>query len=212
MATIAILNLIFYIEVPIYGYIQITYIKNAANITTTSYVCNLKSLFFYQTIYIVNLIEAFFLPFALMLTSSVLTIRALYKTRKRIEAHENRENKSRRAKDTKFAISSIVLNLLFILLTTPTEFTYLITIPDRATSVLTSYICILFFNVNFSKSFFVYLVSNSIFRKEFIGFVKSINPRHISDQSFTANSQHNQSRRFTVDTNQATARKLTLKK
>ena len=218
MGIIAFVNLIFYIEVPIYGYNTVSVTKNAANITTTSFQCNLRSLYFYQYFFIVFLIQAFLVPFILMFSSSILMIRALYKTRKRIEAHENRENKSRRAKDTKFAISSICLDFLFIVLTTPHILSFIITISDRNTSNFFLVSSALVINVNFSKSFFVYLVSNSIFRKEFIGLIKSINPNHISVNSFTANSHHNSSRRLTLETNRKltletnhTARKLTLK-
>ena len=197
MAIVAIVNLLFYIEVPFYGYIVIKVTKNAANMTTTSYVCNLKSLYFYNWFYIVDLVQAFFVPFAIMITSSLMIIRGLYKTRRRIEAHENREMKSRKVKDTKFALSSIVLDFLFVLLTTPIGLTYIINISDKALSAFIIYLTALLFSCNFSKSFFAYLFSNSIFRREFIGLIKSINPHHISVHSFS-NFQRNSSRRFTL--------------
>ena len=196
MGIIAFVNLIFYIEVPIYGYNTVSVTKTANNGTTTNFQCNLKSLYFYQYFFIVFLIQAFLVPFILMFTSSVMIIRGLYKTRKRIEAHENRENKSRKAKDTKFAISSIILDSLFILLTTPQMLSFIITINDRVASSFFMISTALLINLNFSKAFFVYLVSNSIFRKELIGLVKSINPRYVSVQSISANNT--QSRRLTV--------------
>ena len=188
MGIVAIANLIFYIEVPIYGNIVIKVIRNASNITTISYICNLKSLPFYQYFYIVYLVQALLIPFALMFASSLLTIRGLYKTRKRIEAHENREMKSRRAKDAKFAISSIFLDLFFVLLTTPIGLTYIINISDQATSAFVLYLCALFFSCNFSKSFFAYLLSNSIFRKEII---RIINSFKIVNMTITNNSTNN---------------------
>ena len=196
MGLIALVNLIFYIEVPIYGYNTVSVTKTANNVTTTNFQCNLKSLYFYQYFFIVFLIQAFLVPFILMFASSVMIIRGLYKTRKRIEAHENRENKSRKAKDTKFAISSIILDSLFILLTTPQMLSFIITINDRVASSFFMISTALLINLNFSKAFFVYLVSNSIFRKELIGLVKSINPRYVSVQSISANNT--QTRRLTV--------------
>ena len=192
MGIIALVNLLFYIEVPIYGNSRVSVVKTTANTTVTTFICNLESLPFYQYFNIFYLIEGFLAPFLLMFTSSLIIIRGLYKTRKRIEAHENRENKSRRAKDTKFAISSIVLDFLFILLTTPMMLTYIINISsNRILFAFFSVSSALMFNLNFSKSFFVYLVSNSIFRKEFIGLIKSVNPRHMSIPSLSVNTIHN---------------------
>ena len=166
MALITIVSLIGYIETPIYGYNTVRVSTNALNQTTTSWQCNLKSLYFYQAFSIVMLTQTFFIPFVLMLTSSILIIRGLSNIRKRIEAHTNRKMKSRKAKDIKFAISSIVLNVLFILLTSPQMLNYIITFSDKTTSALYAYSTVLIYSVNFSKSFFAYLVSNSIFRRE----------------------------------------------
>jgi hypothetical protein len=199
MGLIALVNLLFYIEVAIYGNSRVSVVKTTVNTTVTTFICNLESLPFYQYFYIFYLIEGFLAPFLLMFTSSLMIIRGLYKTRKRIEAHENRENKSRRAKDTKFAISSICLDFLFIVLTTPLMLTYIINISsNRILFAFFSVSSALMINLNFSKSFFVYLVSNSIFRKELIGLVKSINPNHVSVQSNTANSNNTHSKKITV--------------
>ena len=183
----------FYIETPIYGYNTATLIKNGNQISIT-WQCTLKSLSFYQEFSIVYLVQAYFVPFALMLTSSVLIIRGLYKTRKRIETHDNREMKSRKVKDIKFAVSSIVLDFLFIVLTTPQILTYIIVISDRATLALYGYSTALIFSVNFSKSFFAYLLSNSIFRKELMKIIKSIKSGNISFTRSTkirqTNSKH----------------------
>jgi hypothetical protein len=148
MTVITIVSLIGYIETPIYGYNTVRVSTNALNQTTTSWQCNLKSLYFYQAFSIVMLIQVFFIPCALMLTSSILIIRGLANTRKRIEAHENREMKSRKAKDIKFAISSIVLNVLFIVLTSPQMMNYIITFSDKTTSALYAYSTVLIYSVN----------------------------------------------------------------
>lgn len=188
MAVITIVSLIGYIETPIYGYNTVRVSTNAINQTTTSWQCNLKSLYFYQAFSIVMLIQVFFIPFALMLTSSILIIRGLSNTRKRIETHDNREMKSRKAKDIKFAISSIVLNVLFIVLTAPQMLTYIITISDKTTNALYAYSTALIYSVNFSKSFFAYLVSNSIFRKELKKIVLMVKSNNVSSTNNTVNT------------------------
>ena len=188
MAVVTIVSLIGYIETPIYGYNTVKVSTNALNQTTTSWQCNLKSLYFYQAFSIVMLIQVFFIPFVLMLTSSILIIRGLFNTRKRIEAHENRELKSRKAKDIKFAISSIVLNVLFIVLTTPQMMNYIITFSDKTTSALYAYSTALIYSVNFSKSFFAYLISNSIFRKELKKILFMVKSNNVSSTNNTINT------------------------
>ena len=190
MAFIAFVNLIFYIEVPIYGYNTVTSVRTVTNITVTNYLCALKSIPFYQDFYIFYLIQGFLAPFLFMFASSVMIVRGLYKTRKRIETHENRENKSRRAKDIKFAISSIVLDFLFIALTTPQLIGIIITINDRVTYAFFAYSTALTFTLNFSKSFFAYLFSNSIFRKEIVKIINSIKPSYMSSNSGNTNHNH----------------------
>jgi hypothetical protein len=177
-------SFIFYIETPIFGDNTRTIIRTA-NQTISNWQCALKSLSFYQAFSIVYLIQAFFLPFAIMLTSSIIIIRGLFKTRRRIEVHENREMKSRKAKDIKFAVSSIFLDFLFIVLTTPVLLTYVITVSDRATSAFFTTSTALLFSINFSKSFFAYIVSNSIFRKELKSIIKSIKSGNVSSTSGT---------------------------
>lgn len=192
-AFITIMSLIFYIETPIYGYNTATLLKYGNQISIT-WQRTLKSLSFYQEFSIVYLVQAYFVPFSLMLTSTVLIIRGLYKTRKRIETHDNLEMKSRKAKDIKFAVSSIVLDFLFIVLKTPQILTYITVISDRATLALYGYSTTLIFSVNFSKSFFAYLLSNSIFRKELMKIIKSVKSGNISFTKSTkikkTNSKH----------------------
>lgn len=118
-----------------------------------------------------------------MFAASVLTIRALIVSRHRIEAMENREMKNRRAKDIKFAINSIVLDVLFVLFQTPICLSYFIDIPDMTTYYTFYLTAAVFFFLNYTIPFFTYIISNSLFRREII---KMMGLGHYAKHSTTA--------------------------
>jgi hypothetical protein len=128
--------------------------------------CHLKSVPFLKVINVIYLVEGNFLPLCLMLVCTVVIIRCLVKSRQNLEKIVNKEMKKRRAKEAKFAVNSIILNVLFAILVMPLSLLYLIPIDDVETYKLIFKICILSFYLNYSIGFFTYLVSNSIFRQE----------------------------------------------
>lgn len=135
--------------------------------------CNSRYLFFYFAISIVYLLETLIVPFLIMFGSSVLIIRALYQSRTRIVAHQSRDAAAaRKAKDFKFAVNSIVLNILFIALQIPVVLFSLLNITDRPTLAVFGYSAALCFTMNFAKLFFGYFISNSIFRQELFNMVR----------------------------------------
>lgn len=144
---------------------------NGTNFTFISSVCLIQTLSFYRSISITYLVESNFLPFSIMLVASVMTVHTLIVSRNRIEALENRENKSRRARDIKFAINSIVLDVLFVLFQTPISFTYFIDIPDLLTYYTFYLTSALLYTLNYCLPIFTYICSNSLFRRELLRIV-----------------------------------------
>lgn len=103
-----------------------------------------------------------------MFVASVLTVRALIASRSRIEAAGMRENKNRRAKYFKFAINSIVLNVLFVVLQTPISITFFVDIPDANEKTKFVILSSVIYSINYVMPFFAYFISNSLFRSEII--------------------------------------------
>lgn len=99
--------------------------------------------------------------------SKHLTIRQLIKSRNSIERVGN-FGKERKSRDAKYAITSLTLNIMFIIFK----------MPHLVFFVLNAYLAyfdVYFFNISSflfyfytSSSFFVHLATNSVFRREFL--------------------------------------------
>lgn len=142
---------------------------NGTSFIYYSQVCLLQTLSYYRTINIMYLIGSNFLPFSIMLAASAMTVRALVMSRGRVsDALESREKRHRRAKDIKFAVNSIVLDLLFVLFQTPISLTYFIDIPDQIVYYKFYLSSAILYFFNYTIPIFTYICSNSIFRRELL--------------------------------------------
>ena len=112
-------------------------------------------------------LESCAVPFVAMIILSILTIRVLIESRRKVE-RVGRVDKERKSRDFRYAVSSITLNILFVVLKTPTMIYYLLNAYNLVSNVYFSQIAVLFFNINASDSFIVHLISNSLFRQEFL--------------------------------------------
>lgn len=100
VAAIVLANLILYIEIPI-----TLHLKSYSSIQNILY-CDLATLDYFKPFIIINLLETTIIPFGIMVISSMITIRLLYKSRRSLEI-SGRLSVQRRSKDVKFAISSL---------------------------------------------------------------------------------------------------------
>lgn len=176
-----VIHFLAFVEVPIFTE------PRKANAQAVVTDCNTRYLYFYFAISIVYLLETLILPFIIMFASSVMIVRALYLSRTRILVHQSRDAAAaRKAKDFKFAVNSIVLNILFIALQIPVVLYSLLNITDRPTLAVFGYTAALFFTLNFAKLFFGYFVSNSIFRQELFNMVRF---KASTSDSFTARTR-----------------------
>ena len=120
-----------------------------------------------------DLFNSTLLPFFFMIVFTSVTISTIFKSRMRIFANTNTARIKQ--KDIKFAITTVTLSVSFFLLNLPlclyNLFTNEIEFND-ADSSLFSTISIFFFYSNFAVVFYVNLITNSIFRKEFLVFVR----------------------------------------
>ena len=131
------------------------------------FVCDSSAMSFFTILTNELLIETFIFPFVIMIVTSVLTIRQLYKSRNSIERIGN-VGKERKSRDAKFAITSLTLNVMFIILKLPFLIFYVL-------NAYLLYYDVYFYNIaNFlfylytSSGFFIHLATNSIFRQEFL--------------------------------------------
>jgi hypothetical protein len=127
-----------------------------------------------------NLLNADVLPFLTMTISTVFILRVLVESRKKMKQKENEKYAVKRSsqkklvknnRDQKFAISSISLNLIFLVTNLPVCIYELIdayTIIDPEIEVVVYRFTEVVYSVNFGSMFFINFVANSMFRNEFL--------------------------------------------
>ena len=121
----------------------------------------------------VNLLNAHLLPFTIMLATALISIRLIRQSKKKIERRGNlcmRFKRSRR--DVKYAVTTIVFNVSYIVLRLPLVVVSIYGYTNVASTNLVQFILLLYF-MNSSFSFMVHLVSNSLFRQEFLLMIKA---------------------------------------
>jgi hypothetical protein len=174
VATIAIFNCLIYSEIPILLKIKHQKKPNASNGTTTMRICDISNIPFFNYINVLSLIEGIITPFILLMTITLITIYLLYSARFRLRVNVDsawRTNmateKRRKIRDMKYAISSITLNVLFILLKIPIVLKYFVRFYSKFHFIFYLYLFTILLNLSYSMGFFVHMAANSIFRKEF---------------------------------------------
>ena len=163
IVAVVLVNLLLYIGIPIY--LKIVTFKAYG---TTIYLCDSSTLPFGTFIAATFLIEGSLLPFLIMFASSIVSIKMIRDSTRKIERNSNADLTNRNNRDFKFAMSSVVFNISFIVFKLPITLVFIVEnfIPSLATnySLLAVVGTIAF--INYTSSFFVHLLSNSIFRRE----------------------------------------------
>ena len=104
-----------------------------------------------------------FLPFLLMFTATVLLIHTIFRSRTRIQSNYTFRENLRFRKDVKFAFTSITINIMFIILNLPFILVYFLFKFEMIMLVLTLNL----FLISYAINFYLILISNFLFRKEF---------------------------------------------
>jgi hypothetical protein len=130
-----------------------------------------------QTMDTINFIA---IPFLLMLIFSTVSLRAIYKSRRKAAAadlsHPRKSSVSRvlHPRDVHFAITSLMLNVIFLLMTLPCYIFYFFTLDPTETTptqdMITSILDTLFY-MHHGSLFFINFIFNKTFRKEFLGLI-----------------------------------------
>jgi len=134
-------------------------IVNIDNSTTICFFNNDQNQIIVANMFLVNF---FLLPFILMLLFSILLIVAIFKSRSTINLNNTARQIRQRRKDIKVSISLLFMNLLFLLLILPVEIDQFLPFDSDAYTIV-GYIMIISYAVNF----YILLVTNSLFRKQF---------------------------------------------
>ena len=118
-------------------------------------------LYFPKFLLLMDLFNSTLIPFALMLTFSILLIITIFKTRLRLLSFTSPNDRKKLIKDVKFSLTSIMLNFSYILLNLPI---CIISFYDFSDEIIT--FTYLLFCLNYCINFLILIVFNSIFRKE----------------------------------------------
>jgi hypothetical protein len=129
--------------------------------------CDSSTLGFFNVHIILYTFETCLIPFFVMIISSILTVRLLIKSRKAVARNEQMA-RDRKSKDRKYAITSITFNVLFVLLKLSGAVFYILSAFYNYFDLYFYLLCYLFFYLNSSMGFFVHLLTNSLFRREFL--------------------------------------------
>ena len=122
---------------------------------------------------VVYLIESVLIPFICLIFTMSLVVRILIKSRRKIAPNLQRNAlASRRYQEYKFAFNSVVLGVLFIVLSLHVVISFILNqagiLTDFSLFSLINILCYVLFYLNFALHFWVHLGFNSVFRKEFL--------------------------------------------
>ena len=153
---IVLFNLIFY--TPVIYLFEVVVLNNEDNkkkvCTFTDTGSELFSMIFTNRVLI---------PFLLMFTASILLINTIFESRRRIQSNYSyRENVTFR-KDIKFAITSLTINVMHIVLNLPFILVYFI----YPYSIILVVMSMNLFLTSFAIQFYLIIISNWLFRREF---------------------------------------------
>jgi hypothetical protein len=184
ITSIVLINLLLYIEVPIYLRLWSYEYGN----TTYSY-CILNTMPYSDIVNWMYLIQANIVPFLIMITTSIMSIQLIRKSSKNISAQlASRERRKKR--DIKFSVTSIMFNFMFITFRLPIVIlsflsVFISTLTNTDLSFALTY---LLYIMNFSTGIIVHLVSNNIFRREFLVLFRCQKSSSVTQTSFKSNS------------------------
>lgn len=162
VAVLAVFNLLLFSEVLIL-LVRVPEIKD----NSTQLLCDLTAMPYIEIFGALYLIIGSLVPFLIMIATSVFTAKLLKESRHRSIGHGNSVIvQKRKNRDLKFAATSLTFNCLFIILTLPLVFYYVLSSAGIEMSMEYFESSSIFFFLNCSISFLVHFISNSIFRKE----------------------------------------------
>lgn len=161
-AIVFFFNAFYYSPIPIFQDL-VDHPFNQTN-TSVKFFCDFvdaKSQFILSWMDFVNLVAV---PFLCMITLTILLIYVIFGSRKRvISNYSNSENRTFQ-RDVKFAVTSIGLNLIYIILQLPLALVNFNTSFNDYTFLL----CVYVFFASYGANFYIVLLTNYLVREEFL--------------------------------------------
>lgn len=176
---IVLVNLALFVEIPIMLELE-PYSRG--------FYCDLATLADFTRIVIVYLLESAIVPFLIMIVTSIVMIVLIFKSRRNLE-RAGKIDRQRRSRDVKFAISSVVFNLIFIVFKCPVVVVYLLAGNGNKLGDVFLNLAMLLFFANSCICFFVHALTNSLFRRELLVLVRCrrlqsrVEPSNTSNQT-----------------------------
>ncbi len=166
-------NMLFYFPLLFAFEIRSTY-------TTGSTECHFVDSLHELILSLMDLINRVLVPCVLITLSTCMLLHCIFKSRHRVLKNytiaENRNFK----KDIKLTFTSVCLNVIYVLLVVPLPIFLLVNGAKESKTVSDAcfYIFFILFYVSFGVNFYVILVSNSLFRSQFINLFKLQSPNN----------------------------------
>ena len=132
---------------------------------TTTYSCSFDSSSSQIVLSFLFLVNSAILPFIIMFAITVLLVNVITKSRHRIAANHTAEENKTFKRDFKFTVTSISLNLMFIILNLPVSIA--IFFPNYQASIIFVFCYYLFYS-SYGINFYVLLAFNSIIWQNFL--------------------------------------------
>lgn len=161
IAGIILFNTALFIDIPIF--------LKRREVSPSYFMCDLTTISFYDIAAIINFLDSCLIPFIIMIITSILTTRLLIKSRNAV-MRIGQLTKERKSRDTKYAVSSVTLNVMFIILKLPITIFVILQSFYSYYDIYFFRIALLTLNLNSSVSFFVHFATNSLFRRELLSF------------------------------------------
>ena len=155
-------NLIYYLPV-VYNYSLIK--------TNDTFSCNFNDQYSTELISYMDLANRVILPSILILTFSILLSIQVIKSRSRILSNFLKEENEFFFKNISLTISSIILNIIYLLLETPISIYVFLPNFTQSNGYILSYYL---FYLSYAINFYILFISNSLFRTEFILYLKGL--------------------------------------
>jgi hypothetical protein len=179
--SIIIFNFVLYCQLFFSNIQNINTFDNTTNITINRSVCIPTG---GDLINWIDLFNSTLVPFFLMIVFTILILKSIFESRKRLKINHLKSAPNSSAKktnknqnrDAKFAITSITLNVMFLITNVPIAFysiyDFYVTVEPNLDILL--YICtLLLCYINFGSIFFINYYANSMFKEELMSLIFS---------------------------------------
>lgn len=181
--SIIVFNLILYVPVPFFT-------DNVLSGNKTK--CQYNNHIAQDILANIDLANLIIIPFVVMLMCTVLLILTLYRSRRRISSTRPIKEMKNFKKDLQFTISTISLNVIYLILNLPSLCLYILLFfrYDFSDSSVVSKLVLYLFYLGYAVNFYIILCTNSIVRKKFLKLFrlnKSLNSR-VSNTLTTMNT------------------------